>query len=103
MIIHNKKLFCSAILVFCMLTTFCAMFSLFRSACAQSPTTITVSIEGHNQELPVLVAGEDFSIGQAVQTDPRFFLDEHGNAPLAQLIEEKEQIGLIPLSRQAKQ
>lgn len=91
---YKKKLFWSAILMFCLLATFCVMLSVFRNASAQSPTTITVSVEGYNQALPVLVAGEDFSIGQAVKTDPRFFLDEHGNAPLAQLIEEKEQMGL---------
>lgn len=96
---YKKKLFWSAILIFCALATLCVALSLFRSASAQSPTTITVSIEGYDQELPVLVAGEDFSIGQAVKTDPRFFLDEQGNAPLAQLIEEKEQMGLTLIWR----
>ncbi len=54
---------------------------------------LTVEVEGFQGELPTLVEGSDFTLGQAVKADPRFMVDSQGNQPLASLIEEKESQG----------
>lgn len=54
---------------------------------------LTVEVEGFQGELPTLVEGSDFTLGQAVKADPRFMVDSQGNQPLASLIEDKESQG----------
>jgi hypothetical protein len=54
---------------------------------------VTIEVEGYTGTLPKLVAGEDFTLGQAVKTNPEFMQDSSGNQPLASLIEEKQAQG----------
>lgn len=56
--------------------------------------TLTIKIEGYKNELPVLVAGEDFTLGQAIQGNPVYMTDENGNQPLASFVEGKQAEGL---------
>lgn len=55
--------------------------------------SITITLEGYSGTYPVLAEGADFTKGQPVKADPRYYLDEQGNAPFADLIEQKEAQG----------
>lgn len=55
--------------------------------------TITLSLEGFSGTCPVLKEGSDFTKGQPVKADPRYYLDDQGNAIFADLIEQKEAEG----------
>lgn len=56
--------------------------------------TLTIVVEGYDGELPVLVAGEDFTLGQPIQGNPIYMTDDDDSQPLAGLVEAKQTEGL---------
>lgn len=60
---------------------------------ATGSATVTIQIDGYTGEIPQLKSGEDFTLGEAVKYDPRYWEDSTGAQPLASLIEGKEAEG----------
>ena len=55
--------------------------------------TLTIRIDGYEAPLPVLVEGDDFTLGAPVKANPLFLTDQAGGYPLAALVEEHERAG----------
>lgn len=55
--------------------------------------SIAITLEGFSGTCPTLTEGADFTKGQPVKADPRYYLDDQGNALFASYIEEKEAQG----------
>lgn len=79
----------------------CALCALALSGAAalahaqeeEGRATLTILVDGYEEPLPVLVEGDDFTLGAPVQANPLFLTDPAGGYPLAALTEEQERAG----------